>query len=808
MKKARDAQIAADAAVFAATPSGPAKDAIQKRIVDETQKAKDATQAIADAKKILDNAGAKVTDNQKVIKALTDKLPKTGGNIYDTQTKLNIDKAKLQQESPYTQGLQASIFKLTKEPLAMPDFAALRKSSSVLSTPLDSSIDFRDFSQSFVQRQFGFSTRFAMTVTGFLDIPFEDVWHIFIESDDGSKVFVDGSLLVDNDGLHGMAEKKGSKLLTKGKHPLVVEFSQWDLGGGLVMRWMSSKQNQKQIIPASAFYVLSPKAPASLVEDVQTLTTDVLNVLPRPPKTGGNGGARPSPSITVDLQQKVDDAALILTQKAQELKKEQDRLAKLAADAQAAKEAADKAAAATAQAAAAKKIAEDMAKEEQRKKDEAVRAKIAAESKRIDELKKAEAEAAAKVAAQKAVKDLADARAQQESRHAAAVAEQASFYNDVANYASNLGSVISGQSIGGVTDKSPLQCARACNSNSACIAFTTTVQLLSSQVRVPSGLLGKFYSTREVIGKLPKFPIGTDFPLIKEAPIASLNYPPPNSFASLGLGTRFIALFTGYLSVPASGKWTLSCESDDGSKVYVDDILLINNDGLHAMQEKSGSVDLVRGSHSIRVEFFNGDHGSGLVLRWSGPNVAKQVIPSSAFTTASTTGNSQCNMYSSYKENSLSSEGGAGAAAGAATYILARATAFESCNFVGDGVPVSRVAHAVQPSPCSRSLFAVVSWKFQRRLRLGCEHQVHQNTAGLIRHHVRFHVFVCLVVSLTLHAGTLGRITRAPASCCSPRSRACSRPFPPEAMFCVRPMTRRLAWPLKRPRPRKRRKMP
>lgn len=697
LKIARDAQIAADAAAFAATPPGPAKDSIQKRIVDETQKAKDATQAITDAKKILDNAAAKVIDNQKVINTLTDKIPKTGGNIADTQAKLNIDTAKLQQESPYVQGLQASIFRLTKEPRSMPDFAALRKSSSELSTPLNSNIDFRDFSNSFVQRMFGFSTRFGMTLTGFLDIPFEDVWHIFIESDDGSKVFVDGSLLVDNDGLHGMDEKKGSKFLTKGKHPLLVEFSQWDWGGGLVMRWMSSKQNQKQIIPASAFYVLSPKAPAPLVKDVKTLVTDQL-LLPRDTgRTGGNGGVRPLPSITVDLQQKVDDAALILAQKAQELKKEQDRLAKLAADAQAAKEAAAKAAAATAQAAAAKKIADDMAKEEQRKKDEAVRAKIAADSKKIDELKKAEAEAAAKVAAQKAVKDLADARAQQEARYAAAVAEKAAFYNDVADYASNLGSVISGQSIAGVTNKSPLQCAQACNRNSACIAFTTTVQPLSSQVRVPSGLLGKFYSTPALISKLPKFPVGSDFPLLKEAPIASLNYPPPNSFASIGLGTRFIGLFTGFLSVPSSGKWSISCESDDGSKVYIDDILLIDNDGLHAMQEKTGSVDLVRGSHSIRVEFFNAEHGSGLILRWSGPNVAKQVIPSSAFTTASTTGSNHCNMYSSYKENSLSPEG-AGAVIGAATYILARATAYESCNFGGNGVSVRRFPHALHPS--------------------------------------------------------------------------------------------------------------
>ena len=216
---------------------------------------------------------------------------------------------------------------------------------------------------------------------------------------------------------------------------------------------------------------------------------------------------------------------------------------------------------------------------------------------------------------------------------------------------------------------------------------------LSSQVQVPRGLNSKFYSTPRSIDKLPQFPVDKTFPLLKEASVAALNYPSSSNFGNLGLTTRFIGLFTGFITVPSSGKWTLSSESDDGSKVYVDDFLIVNNDGPHPMKEVSSSIDLAKGSHSIRVEFFNGDGPGGLVLRWSGPNVAKQVVPASAFTTGPTTGSNQCHLYSSYNENSLSSEGAGSVAshgrAGASTYILARAKAYPQCNFGGVGVSVS-----------------------------------------------------------------------------------------------------------------------
>lgn len=225
---------------------------------------------------------------------------------------------------------------------------------------------------------------------------------------------------------------------------------------------------------------------------------------------------------------------------------------------------------------------------------------------------------------------------------------------------------------------------------------------LSSRARAPHGLNGNFFSTPAALSKLPQFPLGKDFPLLKDALVTDINYPSVSSFSNLGLATRFIGLFTGVINIPSSGKWTLFSESDDGSKVYVDDILVVDNDGSHGMTEKSNSVDLSKGSHSIRVEFFNGDGPGGLVLRWAGPKVAKQTIPASAFTVGSVTGRNQCHMYSSYNENSLASEGTGSVAshghAGASTYILVRAKAYQQCNFHGTG-------HSVRSMSCEISVF-------------------------------------------------------------------------------------------------------
>lgn len=90
---------------------------------------------------------------------------------------------------------------------------------------------------------------------------------------------------------------------------------------------------------------------------------------------------------------------------------------------------------------------------------------------------------------------------------------------------------------------------------------------------------------------------------------------------------KFAIQFTSFIEVPESGDYTFYTTSDDGSKLYINDKLIVNNDGLHGAQERSGKVQLTKGTHAIRVEYFEGSGGEILEVKYSGPGIQKQLIP-------------------------------------------------------------------------------------------------------------------------------------------------------------------------------------
>ena len=90
---------------------------------------------------------------------------------------------------------------------------------------------------------------------------------------------------------------------------------------------------------------------------------------------------------------------------------------------------------------------------------------------------------------------------------------------------------------------------------------------------------------------------------------------------------KFALRFSGSLYIPKAGRYTLFANSDDGSRIYIGDRMVVNNDGLHGMVEKSGSIDLPAGSHPITVTYFDNGGGDGLQVRWAGPGFQKQAIP-------------------------------------------------------------------------------------------------------------------------------------------------------------------------------------
>ncbi|MCC7293831.1 MAG: alpha-L-fucosidase [Phycisphaerales bacterium] len=73
-------------------------------------------------------------------------------------------------------------------------------------------------------------------------------------------------------------------------------------------------------------------------------------------------------------------------------------------------------------------------------------------------------------------------------------------------------------------------------------------------------------------------------------------------------------VFAGLLRVATNDAYVFALTSDDGSRLYIDDKLVVDNDGLHEAQEKRGVAPLAAGHHALRVEYFNKTGGSELKL--------------------------------------------------------------------------------------------------------------------------------------------------------------------------------------------------
>ena len=118
--------------------------------------------------------------------------------------------------------------------------------------------------------------------------------------------------------------------------------------------------------------------------------------------------------------------------------------------------------------------------------------------------------------------------------------------------------------------------------------------------------------------------------------------------------TTFSFNFTGYIKVPTDGQYTFYTTSDDGSDLFIDNILVVNNDGLHGAVEKSGNIGLKAGLHYISVGYFQQGGGSTLNVSYAGPGVTKQIIPSSALYVVSK-GNNVLSQNISFSSNDISS---------------------------------------------------------------------------------------------------------------------------------------------------------
>jgi hypothetical protein len=89
----------------------------------------------------------------------------------------------------------------------------------------------------------------------------------------------------------------------------------------------------------------------------------------------------------------------------------------------------------------------------------------------------------------------------------------------------------------------------------------------------------------------------------------------------------FTARWSGYLIVPRAGTYTFSLSSDDGSMLRIDDTLVIDNGGDHALQTKSGEISLSRGAHAVAIDYSQAGGAYEIEWAWAREASAPEPIP-------------------------------------------------------------------------------------------------------------------------------------------------------------------------------------
>ncbi len=126
------------------------------------------------------------------------------------------------------------------------------------------------------------------------------------------------------------------------------------------------------------------------------------------------------------------------------------------------------------------------------------------------------------------------------------------------------------------------------------------------------GVLTKTYNLPSGVDKLP------DFSTLGRPIQAGImpNYDNINDTKFTDLVDNFGLTAEGYIKIEEDMSATFRMWSDDGSKLYIDEQLIVDHDGNHGVSSKEGTVSLKEGYHPFKIEYYNGLGGKFLSFNW------------------------------------------------------------------------------------------------------------------------------------------------------------------------------------------------
>jgi len=112
---------------------------------------------------------------------------------------------------------------------------------------------------------------------------------------------------------------------------------------------------------------------------------------------------------------------------------------------------------------------------------------------------------------------------------------------------------------------------------------------------------------------------------------ATVDFPETDKqFGGTRLSDFFCVRWSGKVRCEKAGEYQFYVNSDDGSRLFINGNLVVDNGGSHAMRERDGRVTLSAGDHDLHLEFIEEEGDAGCILSWSFAGQSKCVIPREA----------------------------------------------------------------------------------------------------------------------------------------------------------------------------------
>ena len=93
------------------------------------------------------------------------------------------------------------------------------------------------------------------------------------------------------------------------------------------------------------------------------------------------------------------------------------------------------------------------------------------------------------------------------------------------------------------------------------------------------------------------------------------------SIGDAPVADQFAYEFRTLVNIPERGVYRFYTFSDDGSVLYIDGKLVVDNDGGHSGRRAEGKIALEKGLHELHLLYFEDYMGQELEVGYSGRNI-------------------------------------------------------------------------------------------------------------------------------------------------------------------------------------------